>query len=100
MARGRHNSVTRPGTGSSVPTGSSAPSRAPLSAPADDDVSFSGSDAHTAALLSAALGRESEPLFAQARRTIRALGAAGWLFELANQEAMWSVAGSSDYSCG
>ena len=54
-------------------------------------VSFSGSHAHTAALLSAALGRESEPLFAQARATYTRLGAAGWLFELANQKAPWSV---------
>ncbi len=54
-------------------------------------VSFSGSHAHTAALLSAALGRESEAFFAQARAIYTRLGAAGWLFELANQEAMWSV---------
>lgn len=53
-------------------------------------VSFSGSHAHTAALLSAALGRENEPLFAQARETYARLGAAGWLVELDNQQAVCS----------
>jgi DNA-binding SARP family transcriptional activator len=48
-------------------------------------VSFSGSHAHTAGLLSAALGHESAPLFAQARQAYALLGAAGWLAEIDHQ---------------
>jgi len=50
-------------------------------------VSFAGSHAHTAGLLCSALGRESGPLFAQARDAYRRLGAAGWLAELDLQQA-------------
>jgi hypothetical protein len=50
-------------------------------------VSFSGSHAHTASLLSAALGYESAPLFALARDAYSRLGAAGWIAELDRQQA-------------
>jgi hypothetical protein len=45
-------------------------------------ISFAGSHAHTAGLLSAELGFDGAPLFAQARDAYRRLGAAGWLAEL------------------
>ncbi len=54
-------------------------------------VSFSGSHAHIAASLSAALGAESGPLFAQARDVYTRLGAVGWLADLDGQQARWSV---------
>ncbi len=50
-------------------------------------VSFAGSHAHTAGLLSAALGHASSPLFAQAREAYSRLGAAGWLSELDLEQA-------------
>ena len=48
-------------------------------------VSFSGSHAHTAGLLSTALGLESGPLFAQAHEAYAGLAATGWLAEVDNQ---------------
>jgi DNA-binding SARP family transcriptional activator len=58
-------------------------------------VAFSGSHAHTAGVLTAALGGESGALFSQAREAYTRLGATAWLSELDRHEAAGANRGAS-----